>query len=343
MLKKKKIGELLREAGAVEVEDVKRALGGQRSWGAGQKLGQLLVALGKVTPQQVARALAEQFALPYVEIPEIPASVSALVPIEFQAEHKVVPFRVECDGKAERLLVAVADPSNLELIDELSFQLARPIRVYVASSADIEAVVNALRGEIVGTIEPLELDEVEEDLVLDRSEGGLMAEGWFSTRREPAPEQGGSPGPGTPPHGPWAPPPALLPARDPSPPTGNPAFAGATGAAAELDDLLGVDTAAPTSVRFLRPHTNGPREMARPAAPSSAAPSRLPAVLSEEDRRLLLGLQRLSRGEPVSDSLKMAPAQMVASLIQLLLRKGVISDSELLGELRPSKSRDRFG
>jgi hypothetical protein len=401
---KKKIGELLRESGVVELEDVKQALGGQRSWGAGQRLGQLLVGLGKVTPEHVARALAEQSGLPYVEIGDIPASVSALVPVDFQDEHKVVPFRVESDGKSERLWVAVADPFNVEIIDELRFQLARHVRVCVASTAEIESVVKALRGETSARIDPLELEEDGEDLVLDTGHESMVPDGWFGSpgpahplpppfpALEPSPPgfqssppvlKGSQPVPRASPPFPHPSPPAHQPVRSvvhpsppvlqasppvqrtsppvqrasppvqrasppvlqaarsvvhPSPPVlqasapapqpslpylqpvpslGPSVFsgtsAGTAAIAADLDELLGI-----------HPDTPGVAEM-QGEIPSSGTTSG--ATWSEDDDlRILQSLERLAMGEE--------PAQIVASLIQLLLRKGVISSTELLAELR---------
>jgi Type II secretion system (T2SS), protein E, N-terminal domain len=331
---KKKIGELMREAGAVALEDVKQALGGQRSWGAGQRLGQLLVALGKASPQQVARALAEQSGLPYIELSEIPASVSALVPLEFQAEHQVVPFRVESDGRTDRILVAVADPTNLEIVDELRFQLARHIRVFVASSADIEMALKALRGEITGRIDPLEIEEDGEELVLDTQEASMVPDGWFSgpepamtdPRRSPERVKPAQP----------APPPAspvLQQVRSPRPSNGS-TFSATSAAAADLDNLLGTAGHPPPPPPVPPRAVPVPQAGPRPGASASLS-AKAPGALPEEDLRILQSLERLARGQEVSaDSAKLRPAQMVASLIQLLLRKGVISDAELVRELR---------
>src|SRR5919106_1541554 len=212
---RKKIGELLMEAGAVTLDAVKQALGSQRSWGAGQRLGQVLVSMGLASPKEVARALAAQSGLPYVELPDIPEAVSSLVPVDFQAEHKMVPFRLESDGRTERLCVALADPSKLTVADELRFTLGTPIQLFIASAADIDAVVMSLRGEVTVEVTPLELSEDGEELILETHPSELVHDSWF-----------GGPQPGT------------------STPTGAPGGAAAA-SAADLDQLLGISTPRP--------------------------------------------------------------------------------------------------
>ena len=141
----RRVGELLVAAGAVAAADLERALAQQRSR-PGKRIGELLIAAGCCTAEAVARALAEQFELPFVQLPEIPSKVSALLPLEFQAEHRLVPFRLEIDGRTERIHLAMADPTRMEVVDELRFQINKPLTIYVAAADDVEGVLVALQG-----------------------------------------------------------------------------------------------------------------------------------------------------------------------------------------------------
>ena len=96
---RKKIGELLVEAGAVSEQDVREALGHQKSWGAARKLGDMLIATRNVTYKAVARALAQQFDLPFVELPEIPPEVAAAVP----PEPMIWPAALAASGRSTTL------------------------------------------------------------------------------------------------------------------------------------------------------------------------------------------------------------------------------------------------
>src|SRR5258708_34966376 len=131
----KRLGELLVAAGAVTAADLEWAVSAQRRQ-PGKRIGEILVAGKRVRAQAVAQALAAQFELPFIQLPEIPSRVSALLPLEFQAQHALVPFPLEVEGKVERIHLAMADPTRMGVIDELRFQINKPLKLYVASADD---------------------------------------------------------------------------------------------------------------------------------------------------------------------------------------------------------------
>ena len=143
----KKIGELLIESGALSAEQVHTALGRQRNRGNSQRLGSVIITLGFASSAEVARALARQADLPFVQLPEeIDEAVRSLVSLDFQSEHRLVPFRLEREGRSERLHIAVDDPSDLTVAEELGFQLNKPIRIHVAAEDDLDRALGLVRG-----------------------------------------------------------------------------------------------------------------------------------------------------------------------------------------------------
>jgi hypothetical protein len=64
--------------------------------------------------------------------------------------------------------------------------------------------------------------------------------------------------------------------------------------------------------------------------PAEPAPAGAPAG-GEPELRLLEVIDRLAEGEPVPPEV-VKPAQMVAALIRLLIRKGIITEAEFLEE-----------
>lgn len=315
---RKKIGELLVESGAVTEAQVRTAMAQKRNYGKGQRLGSVMVSMGLVTPAQLARCLATQFDMPFVELPEISPQVTALLSLDFQSEHRIVPFRLEGEGKSERLHVAVEDPRDVALVDELRFQVRKPLRVYVAASDDIDNALVLARGERLDIIQATSLEE-EGDGPMRIERGADAVQGaWAGEDRPPTPR---------------AAPPVLspAPAMPPPPPKET--------SADFIDDLLGT----------------GPRSKARPPPPPPEDPGlpRVPVVVfggaaknvkppepnrppdfSEEDLQVLDNLERLSKGEePLTVTQKVMPAQMVAALIRLLIQKGVIQEQEFLDEL----------
>jgi len=316
----KKIGELLIESGAVSQEQVRKALGQQRASGRRRKLGSVIITLGFASPSAVARALARQFDLPFVQLPEIPEQVRSLASLDFQAEHRIVLFRLERDGSVERLHVAVDDPSDLSVVDELSFQLQKPVRVHVAAEDDVDRALDLVRGLEVEPLAPearppsspavavaallgWELPSVPPPLD-DDDDGDIML---ITPRSALKPK-------------PPAPPP---------PPSQE--------SEEILDELLGESEpeapkppAAPDKkgsvpvVVFGGAAQGLPRPPPRPELPD----------ISEEDLKVLEDIERMADGaEAMLHTEKVKPARMVASLIRLLIRKRVIHEEEFLEEL----------
>jgi hypothetical protein len=317
---RKKIGELLVESGAVTEAQVRTALGQKRAYGPGHRLGSVMVSMGMITPQQLARALATQFDLPFIALPEIPPEVTALLSLDFQSEHRIVPFRLEVEGKTERLHVAVEDPGDLSLIDELRFQLRKTLRVYVAASDDIDNALIMARGERLDIVQAIPLEEEGgEGAEMKVEHGAPVVQGnWVvepaSTAARPAP-------------------PVLTPLPLAPPPP--PKEAGTD----FIDDLLGTASRPPQS-----PPPPPPPDPTVPRVPvvmfggaaASVKPPEppVPPNFSEEDLRVLDSLERISQGEePTVATQKIMPAQMVAALIRLLIKKRVIQEEEFLDEL----------
>ncbi|QSQ14711.1 general secretion pathway protein GspE [Myxococcus landrumensis] len=325
---RKKIGELLVEAGVVTEEQVRVALG--RRGAPGQmRLGETLVAQGLCAPVHVARALAVQHGLPFMELPEeIPSEVSSLVSLDFQSEHRVLLFRLEVEGRSERIHVGVEDPGDLTLVDELRFQLRKQVRVFVVASDDLDTALARARGEPLDIVEAMPLDE-EDGLGHAPFSAGTPLE-WEmpETPKPPAVR---------------APPAAAPAARRPSTPPPPPAEALRPGAGGDsLDDLLGVKPAArPPPPPALGAEDEEPRPRVPVVLFGGAAKGSQPALaltptpdFSDDDLAILDDLERMSRGdEAVLDTEKVKPARMVASLIRLLIRKGLIQEVEFLEEL----------
>jgi hypothetical protein len=132
---RKKLGEILLSSGFVTQADLDLALGDQMS-GESARLGDLLVSLGRLTAAQLARALSTQHSIPFIQLPPVPAEVLRVVPIEFQVQHRLVPFRVTADSMS----IAMADPSNVDAIEVLRGSVKRKITRYVAAADQIEAL-----------------------------------------------------------------------------------------------------------------------------------------------------------------------------------------------------------
>jgi type IV pilus assembly protein PilB len=137
-----RLGELLVDAKLATREQVVAALG-ESQRGPGKRLGRLLVELGALDEQDLARAVARQRSLDVVDLREVtpePAA-TALVTEELARALNLIPLALDGDA----VVVAVADPSESTL-RSLQDVIGRPLAVRVAALPDImRAIGNTYR------------------------------------------------------------------------------------------------------------------------------------------------------------------------------------------------------
>ena len=136
---KMQLGQLLLAHGIVTAEQIEKALTEQKEKGHRKLLGELLVEMNYCTENQIASALAQGYGVPYAQVsPKIcDAKMFEILPREFLEEHIVLPlFRVK-----DALTVAVSEPTNVFLIDELERITGCKVQVVCATTKDIKATL----------------------------------------------------------------------------------------------------------------------------------------------------------------------------------------------------------
>ena len=136
---KMQLGQLLVARGVVSQEQIDRALAEQREKGHRKLLGELLIEMGYCTENQIASALAETYGVPYAQVsPKIcDAKAVEVLPREFLETHVVLPlFKVH-----STLTVAVSEPSNVFLIDEIERISGCKVQVVCSTTKDIKATL----------------------------------------------------------------------------------------------------------------------------------------------------------------------------------------------------------
>ncbi len=137
-----KLGELLLRRGYVTKEQLQDALEEQAR--TGERLGQVLLRRGYLKEEDLVRALATQQQAEVVKLSDVepdPEAV-ALVDDRFARKHRVFPYRIE----GHRLYVAMANPGDLKLIDELRYMTGREIVPQLASDSEILQALNRALG-----------------------------------------------------------------------------------------------------------------------------------------------------------------------------------------------------
>ncbi len=140
MAVRKRLGEMLLEAGVIDGNQLQAALGHQRKWGG--RLGQALVDLKLVSEAQIVEALSRKFGYEVVRTRAIqpgPSLDSALklVPREFASRHNVLPYAADTSSVS----VAMADPANIAIVDEIAFRTGRKVKIALAGDREIAEAV----------------------------------------------------------------------------------------------------------------------------------------------------------------------------------------------------------
>jgi hypothetical protein len=139
-----RIGQILVTLGATTENNVARALGVQGF--AGGRLGTLLLERGSVSEDDLGEALAQQHGRPYVPwtvLGEVSPDVVASLPAKFAIRHAAIPF----ERGENYLKIALRDPSDLRILDELFFVTGRKILPAVAPEARVYQALEKYYGE----------------------------------------------------------------------------------------------------------------------------------------------------------------------------------------------------
>jgi type IV pilus assembly protein PilB len=162
---KMQLGQLLLARGIVTAEQIEKALTEQKEKGHRKLLGELLVEMNYCTENQIASALAEAYSVPYAQVsPKIcDAKTLEILPREFLEEHTVLPlFKVY-----DVLTVAVSEPTNVFLMDEIERISGCKVQVVCATTKDIKATLQTyLPAANVFVIDDIIDDEGLDDFTL---------------------------------------------------------------------------------------------------------------------------------------------------------------------------------
>ncbi|MDP2400838.1 MAG: pilus assembly protein PilB, partial [Actinomycetota bacterium] len=120
-----RLGEVLVHEGYVTEDQVKEAMIKQTNFGL--KIGETLLKLGHLTEKELLNALHLQLGYNIVkdkELMDLDIDIVALIPEPYAIENRVVALREEGDG----IVVALADPENLTVLDSLKKLLGKNIK-----------------------------------------------------------------------------------------------------------------------------------------------------------------------------------------------------------------------
>jgi type IV pilus assembly protein PilB len=158
-----RIGELLMSRGRLDELQVRSALAHQRRWGG--RFGRAVVHLGFIDEPALLEILGEQLGSPFVTIGDrhLDPGVVALVPEKLIRTRKVLPLARLPEGRRGPLVVALSDPADLAVIDELAFATGMAIKPVLATERDIDQAIHRVLGDQETTPRRHQALELRED------------------------------------------------------------------------------------------------------------------------------------------------------------------------------------
>ena len=142
-----KLGELLVREGLINEAQLEKAISTQRQEGG--RLGEVLIKLGVVKEDQMVAVLGKQLGIPYFSLgtgmlkPTTGQELDQLIPHDFAYTNSVLPL----SRTMTSLTVAMVDPLDLILIDNLKRITGCDINPVVATKSDITKAIEQFYGK----------------------------------------------------------------------------------------------------------------------------------------------------------------------------------------------------
>lgn len=139
-----KLGELLVREKLISLDQLKKAKDSQGK--SGDRLGAILVKEGFIKEQEYTNFLSKIYKTPAVELSEIEIDpqIAKLIPREICDKHCIIPI----NRAANSIIVAMADPSNMYVIDDIKFLTGYNVEPVIASDVAIKDAINKVFGSL---------------------------------------------------------------------------------------------------------------------------------------------------------------------------------------------------
>ena len=209
---KRPLGKILLQRKLVSQQELEASLKAQKRSPTPQPLASALVEDGKVDEIAALRALSEQHGVPGMDLTQIAIALEQLdvVPREVAETHRILPVLV----RGDRIFLAMADPHDKRVVDELEFVTGKKVYPYIAVQATLtRTIADAYEAKARGDKHYLGPRVPEETL----KQLGL-SERPSSVPEAPAAPAGARPAPPAPPGRPGPPQPPPLKGAPPRPP-----------------------------------------------------------------------------------------------------------------------------
>jgi type IV pilus assembly protein PilB len=152
------LGELLLREKVLTPDQLKSALEVQKEKNV--PLQTAIISLGLISEEDMAQALSRQLGYPYIDLDqfEVYADVVSLIPVEIVKKYMIMPIhRIR-----SFLTLAMVDPTDLEVIEDVRFRTGLSIQPVIASESGIMNAIN----KYYGSSSALRVKKIIEDIEL---------------------------------------------------------------------------------------------------------------------------------------------------------------------------------
>jgi type IV pilus assembly protein PilB len=132
-----RLGQLLLKANIITDEQLKQAQSDQKM--RGSSLSSVLIEMGFLSEDTLLDFLHKRYGLPSINLSEVEldSKLVSLVGADFMLKNQVVPVR----RSGSTLYLAIVDPFNVTVIDDIKFRTGYHIEALVASETDIKTTI----------------------------------------------------------------------------------------------------------------------------------------------------------------------------------------------------------
>ncbi|MFQ6082242.1 MAG: type IV-A pilus assembly ATPase PilB [Candidatus Aminicenantia bacterium] len=153
-----KLGEILLKEKLVNSDQLKEAIEYQKKNGG--KLGSAMIKLGFISEEELANVLSKQYGCPHINLTkfEISPEVTKFFPVDMARKYLVMPIH----RIGSFLTLAMADPTDLEAVEDIKFTTGLNIQPVVAPESSVRNSID----KYYGTAHEMKVKEVFDKIEL---------------------------------------------------------------------------------------------------------------------------------------------------------------------------------
>jgi len=146
---RKRLGEMLLEAGLITEEQLKQAIVGHKR--ANLKLGQYLIQQGLVSNSQVTDLISKQLSVKKYRTDLYPLDVrlTDVVPLEMAQKYQIVPL----EKTPFLLTIAMVDPTDINAMDAIEIHTNLEVEAVICSEQEFNSMLSSIYGTYTDCID----------------------------------------------------------------------------------------------------------------------------------------------------------------------------------------------